>query len=285
MKIAITAETTIDLPKPILQEYEIITLPFTVVMGEEQGLDGEIGQKELFDYVAKTGKLPHTAAVNVFQFQEFFREQLKTYDHVIHFSLSSKISAACSNAKQAIEDPEFAGKVDVIDTLSLSTGIALLAIYGRKLANAGKTPTEIVEAVHERIPNDQTSFVLETLDFLYKGGRCSRLAVFGANLLKLKPQILMNEGAMGPGKKYRGPIKKVIADYVEDTLTQFNNPDKSIVFITHTLTDEANAEPVRERLIKAGFKRIEITRAGGTIACHCGPNTLGILYLNDGDHE
>ena len=281
MKIAITAESTIDLPKNLLSEFEISTLPFTLIMGEKQALDGEADSKDLFDYVAKTGQLPHTAAVNDFQFEEFFRTKLKEADHIIHFSLSSKISAAYSNAERVSHEEEFEGKVSVIDTLSLSTGIALLSIKASKMAKEGKSVEEIVKASESQKALDQTSFVIETLDYLYKGGRCSKLAVFGANLLNLKPQIVMAEGSMKPGKKYKGTINKAIKNYVSDTLEQFPNADKSLVFITNTIDDAHKGiiDEVKTTLKKFGFERIEPTTAGGTIACHCGPNTLGILYL------
>lgn len=286
MKIAITAETTIDLPKKLLDEFDIHTLPFALILGEEQHMDGEVGKDDLYAFVKKTGQLPRTAAVNEFQFEEFFKEELKEHDQIVHFALSSKISAAYKNAASVADKDEFKGKVHVIDTRSLSTGIALLAIYGANLAKAGKTPEEIVEAVEKRIPHDQTSFVLETLDFLYKGGRCTALQRFGANLLAIKPQIIMSDGAMVTGKKYRGNIERAIQAYVEDTLAQFDNIDPSLVFITTTMDKgkEGIIDIVRKRLEKEGFERIENTTAGGTIACHCGPNTLGILYLNDGPH-
>lgn len=281
MKIAISAESTIDLPKELLQLYDIHTLPFTLVLGEEEYKDGEIDPKDLFAYTDKTGKLPRTAAVNEFQFEEHFKALLKDYDYVIHFSLSSKISAAYKNAAAVAERME---NVSVIDTLSLSTGIALQAIYAARLAKAGKQPKEIVEAIEKRIPFDQTSFSLESVNYLYKGGRCSMLKMLGANLLKLKPEIYMRDGAMGPGAKYRGPMGSVVEQYINDTLKEFHNIDPEICFITSsTAPDEVIAKAV-DMAKKAGFKTVYTTAAGGTISCHCGPHCLGILYMNDGPH-
>ena len=284
MKIAISAETTIDLTPKILEEFDIKTLPFTLVLGEESVLDGQISPDELFAFTDKTGKLPRTSAVNQFQYEEYFRSLLGEYEAVVHFSLSSKLSSACSNAIAASQEDEFKGKVFVIDTLSLSTGIALQAMYGRKLARAGKTPEEIVEAVKARIPFDQTSFSLESVNYLYKGGRCSMLAMLGANVLRLKPEIYVKDGAMVAGAKYRGPMKKVVLEYVEDTLKLFPNIDPEEVFITYSTAPEDVLDAVRGRLLEAGFQRIHFTRAGGTISCHCGPHCLGILYMNDGPH-
>ncbi len=283
MKIAISAESTIDLPKEILAEFDIKTVPFTLVMDDTQALDGEVNAEDLFKFVEKTGKLPKTSAVNEFQFEEHFKKLFdKGYEAIIHFSLSSKISSACQNAIKASEKFK---NVYIIDTLALSTSIALQAIYGRKLALAGKEPEEIVKLVKERINGLQTSFVLETVNYLYKGGRCSALAMFGANLLHIKPKIIMDNGAMTSTKKYRGNMMKVVSEYVEDTLAEANNMDKSLVFITSSSAPSDVVDAVKERLKKAGFERIVPTQAGATITCHCGPHTLGILYYNDGEHK
>lgn len=283
MKIAISAESTIDLPKEILKEFDIQTVPFTLVMDDVQALDGEVNAEDLFTFVEKTGKLPKTSAVNEFQFEEHFKKLFdEGYEAIIHFSLSSKISSACQNAIKASEKFK---NVYVIDTLALSTSIALQAIYGRKLANAGKEPEEIVKLVKDRINGLQTSFVLETVNYLYKGGRCSALAMFGANLLHIKPKIIMDNGAMTSTKKYRGNMMKVVNEYVEDTLKEANNFDKSLVFITSSSAPSDVVDAVKERLKKAGFERIVPTQAGATITCHCGPHTLGILYYNDGEHK
>lgn len=284
MKISISAETTIDLTKELLEEFDISTIPFTIVMGEETGYDGEVTPEDLYAYVAKSNQLPRTAAINVYQYTEYFKELLKTHDHVIHFALSSEISSSCSNAIAASQDEEVAGKVTVIDSRSLSTGIALHALYARKLARAGKSPQEIVDAVLPRIPYGQASFSLESVNYLYKGGRCSMLQMLGANVLKLKPEIFVKDGKMVSGAKYRGPMKKVVLEYVEDTLKLFPNPDKEEVFLTYSTAPDDVVDAVRDRLAKEGFKNIRITRAGATISCHCGPHCLGILYINDGPH-
>ena len=284
MNIAISAETTIDLTPELLQEFDIKTLPFTLVLGEEEVLDGQITPDELFAFTEKTGKLPRTSAVNQFQYEEYFRSLLKDHDAAIHFALSSKLSSACSNAIAASEEDEFKGKIFVIDTLSLSTGIALQAMYARKLARKGKEPAEIVDLCKARIPFDQTSFSLESVNYLYKGGRCSMLAMLGANVLRLKPEIFVKDGAMVAGAKYRGPMKKVVLEYIEDTLNLFPNIDPEEVFITYSTAPQEVLDAAKERLEKRGFKRIHFTRAGGTISCHCGPHCLGILYMNDGPH-
>ena len=280
MKICISAESTIDMPKNLLEAYDIHTIPFTVLLGEKSGFDGEITPNEIFDYVDKTGVLPRTSAINEFQFTEYFTELLKEYDVVIHFSLSSEISSACNNAMNAANALK---GVYVVDSRSLSTGIALEAIYASKLVKEGLKPEEIIEKVKARIPHNQTSFVLATVDYLHKGGRCSSLAKLGALLFRIRPQIIMADGKMSPGKKYSGKQLQCVENYVRDTLEEFNNPDKSIVFVTHSMATPDMVEAAKRQLKEKGFENIVETTAGATISSHCGPKCLGILYLNDGD--
>lgn len=279
MRIALSAESTIDMPKELLEKYDIHTTPFTILLGDTPRLDGEVTSSEIIEYVNTNKILPKTSAVNSFQFQEHFESLLKEYDAVIHFSLSSEISVACHNAKTTASEMK---NVYVVDSRSLSTGIALLAIYASKLRDKGLEPQEIVKRCEQRIPHLQVSFVLNRLDYLHKGGRCSALALFGANLLKLRIQILVKDGKMGPNKKYRGNMSNCIVNYVNDTLESFNNPDLEEIFITHTTASEEQIESVKTILKEHGFKNIIVTCAGGTITSHCGENCLGILYINDG---
>ncbi len=282
MKIAISSDSSLDLTKELIEKYDIHVVPFAIIMGEEQYYDGEVTSKDLFAYTAKTGKLARTSAVNEAQSEEHFRKLLLDHDAIIHFTISSDMSASYQNAVKASEKFE---NVYVVDSRTLSTGVALQAIYAKKLADRGMSPEDIVTKVKERIPFDQASFAIEAVNYLYKGGRCSGLAALGANLLHIRPQIIVKDGKMGQGKKFRGPMNKWVKDYVEETLKEYNNPDHSIIFITFSsATDEAVSWCV-ERLKKEGFKEIYPTFAGGTVSCHCGPGTLGILYFNDGDHE
>ena len=282
MKICISAESTIDLPKNLLDEFEIKTVPFTILLGTETGLDGVITPNEIFDYVDRTGVLPKTSAVNSNQFEEHFNKLLKEYDEIIHFSLSSELSSACQNAHIAAEGNPH---IHIVDTRSLSTGIALLAINASKMVKEGKNVEEILKSTEERIKNDQTSFVLATVDYLYKGGRCSGLAKLGAQLFRIRPQIIMADGKMSPGKKYMGKQNSCVENYVRDTLEQFNNPDLDLVFVTHSSATPEMVEIAKNALKERGFTRIEETLAGATISSHCGPKCLGILYFNDGERK
>lgn len=283
MKIAISAESTCDLTKELLQEYNIETVPFSVILGSESYLDGvDVDAKKVFDYVEETKQLPKTSAVNQFQYEDYFSKlkKEKGYDAIIHITLSSGITSAIRNAELAAQE---VGNVYVIDSKSLSTGIALLAIYAAELVREGKDVKEIVELVSSRINAVQASFVIQHVDYLYKGGRCSKIAFLGANIFHICPQIIVQDGKMDAGKKYRGNFFKVVSQYVDDTLTQFDHPDLKHVFITNTIMDDKENihNMIKEKLIKKGFKNIHETEAGCTISSHCGPNCIGILYIND----
>lgn len=279
MKICISAESTIDLPREILDEFEIKTVPFTITLGDKNGLDGVTTPEEIFDYVDRTGVLPKTSAVNVGQFEEYFKSLLKDYDEVIHFSLSSELSSAYQNACLVAKE---LGHVHVVDSRSLSTGIALLAIYASKLVKQNVPAEEIVKKVSERIPHDQASFVLATVDYLHKGGRCSTLTKNLAKFLRFRPQIIVKDGKMGPGKKYIGKQLNCVVSYCKDTLEKFNNPDLEVGFVTHSNATPDMVEAAIKAMKDRGFKRVIETKAGATISSHCGPRCLGILYINDG---
>ena len=283
MKIAISAESTLDLSKELIKQYDVHVIPFTVLLGEEAYLDGDITSQDIFDYVEKNKILPKTSAVNEFQYREYFAKVLEEgYDALIHISLSSEISTSCSQAMQAAKKFD---NVWVIDSRSLSTGIALEVIYAAKLVKKGLKPEQIVEKVNARIPYVQASFVIQTLEYLHKGGRCSGLLRFGAAILRIKPQIIVSDGKMAPAKKYIGRKSQVIEAYCRDTLEQFANPDLSVAFVTHTLATPEMVAVAIDALRKRGFKTIYETKAGATITSHCGPQTIGILFINDGLNE
>lgn len=279
-RIAISAETTVDLSKELADRFDIHIIPLTVLLGERLGFDGEITPDDIFEYGKTHKDLPKTGAVNEFQFEEHFKKLLEEYDYVIHISISSKLSSCYSNACKAAEK---VGNVSVIDSLNLSTGIALLCIYASTLAEKGKEPKEIVELVEKRKSKAQSSFYVETIDYLYKGGRCSTVKMIGAKILRIKPQIIVNEqGEMELGSKYFGRKTEIAIAYCKDVLKKFTNPDKSLIFITHTHALEIIVDAVKKFLNDCGFKNIFETFAGATITSHCGQGTLGILFFSDG---
>ena len=262
MKIAISTESTCDLSRELINKYEISIIPYTVILGDDIVQDNENVPGQIFNYVAKTGKLPQTSAINESDYENYFLELLEDYDAVVHITLSSEISSSYSHAAKVAEKMK---SVYVIDSKSLSTGIGLLALFAKSLVDAGEDIESVVEKVRQRVPFVQASFVIERLDYLYKGGRCNALSLFGANLLKIRPQIVLEDGKMKPANRYRGKMEKCIESYARDTLEKFNNPDKTIT-----------------ALEGAGFENIYETTAGGTITSHCGEHVLGILYINDG---
>lgn len=282
MKIAISTETAADLSKEIIESYDLKIVPFSIQLGEKSCYDGEVSTDEIIDFVNQNKILPKTSAINEFQYTEHFENILKDYDAIVHFSLSSKLSLAYSNAVRASEKFK---NVYIVDSQSLSTGIGLLAIYAKELADSGMEVEEIFNSSLNRVKSVQASFALKRLDYLYKGGRCSSLTYFGANILKIRPQIVVAEGKMISGKKYRGNYEHVVKSYCRDVLEEYNNPDLTRVFITYTTASEEIVQSVKDFLKERGFKDILVTRAGGTITSHCGEDCLGILYINDGKHQ
>ena len=281
MKIKITVDSASDMSKELLEKYNISVMPIPVILGDKQCKDSvDVTVQDLYDYIDKTGQLPKTASYNPVEAEEFFRRELASdggYDALIHFGLSSGLSSVCQNAM--IASGEFDNRVYVVDTLSLSTGIALQAIRAAELASQGLTAAKIFEDIMAARRDIQVSFVVDKLKMLHKGGRCSALAVFGANLLNIKPSIKMSNGKLGVGQKFRGKYLECVQKYVEATLSANPNYDRKRVFITHTETSAEIVDAVKSQL-EGKFDEIIETEAGCTITVHCGKNTLGILFYN-----
>lgn len=284
MKLGIACDSVLDLSKELLEQNEIVVYPLTITLGDDSYQDGvDINTQMIFDYVDKTKVLPKTSATNEYTYGEIFDELKTKYDQVIYFTISNEMSCCYQNAVKAAKERE---NVYVIDSRELSTGVGLEVLYACALRNKGLDAKTIVEKVQARIPYVQASFVVERLDYLHKGGRCSALAMFGANLLKLRPQIIVKDGKMGSYKKYRGKMKDVVYDYVKDTLAEFNNPDPTMCFITYSSASDEMLESARKAVKDFGnFEQVYETTAGGTITSHCGEHTLGVLYFNDGKQE
>ena len=281
MKIIVTTDSTSDISKEFQKKYEISVMPLVVNLGEEEFLDGEnITNKDIFEFVEKQNVLPKTAARSPEQYKEFFENAIKKFgaDRVIHISLSNEISSSYQNAKIASMDDE---RIAVIDSRSLSSGSGLLALSAVDKIDEGKTFEETVKLILEEVEKVQASFILNDLKYLYKGGRCSALSVFGANILRIKPKIKLSEGKMGVDKKYMGKLDAVIDKYVDDLLNDNPNPVKKRVYVTYTTsTDEIN-KSIKEKLEAKGFEEIIFNDAGSTIASHCGKNCLGVLFINN----
>ena len=277
MNIKITADSTCDLTRPLVEQYGITITPLTVSCGGESFRDGvDITPDALYDKIAATGQLAATAAVNVQEYIDVFSQALRNHDAVIHFTISSAMSACYQNACIAAKE---VGSVWVIDSRNLSTGIAHLVLDACELASRGMDAADIHQKLERRREKLDVSFVVDTLEYLRKGGRCTAVAAFGANLLKLHPCIYVKDGEMGVGKKYRGKMDACLTAYVKDRLADPDTVDTQRVFIT----DSGISEDIRasvEKTVRAlvPFKEVIHTRAGCTVSCHCGPGTLGILF-------
>lgn len=277
MNIKITADSTCDLTRQLVEKNNITITPLTVSCGSESFHDGiDITPDALYDKIAAGGELASTAAVNVQEYIDVFSQALRDHDAVIHFTISSAMSACCQNARIAAEE---VGNVWVVDSRNLSTGIAHLVLDACELASGGMDPADIHRELERRREKLDVSFVVDTLDYLRKGGRCTAAAAIGANLLKLHPCIYVKDGEMGVGKKYRGKMGDCLTAYVKDRLANPDTVDTRRVFITDSGVSEeirASVEKTVRELVP--FQEIIHTRAGCTVSCHCGPGTLGILF-------
>ena len=277
-KVKITCDSTCDLTKELYEKYNVSVVSLGVNMGEDSRLDGvNVTPEELYAYVAESGKLPSTNAISIGTYEDFFKPFIDEGYEIVHINLSSELSCSYRNAKLVAED---FGGIYPVDSLSLSTGSGHLVIMAAELAEAGKSAAEIAAELEKMREKLDVSFVLQTLDYLHKGGRCSSLAMMGANLLKLRPEIVMSEGKLGVGKKYRGSTEKSVLDYVRGRLEGAENVKLDRVFVTHSGISQEVLDKV-VALVKElhSFEEVVVTRAGSTISCHCGPECLGVLFM------
>lgn len=279
-KIAISLDSACDLSKELIEKFDFKIIPFGVNLGDKFFYDGEISPEEIFEYADNNKTLPKTNAVNEEAFKEHFAKILNDYDAIIHFDISSEMSSAYQNAVNASKNFK---NVYVVDSRTLSTAISLEAFYAKKLTETMDDPAKIVELVKKRIPAVQASFIIERLDYLYKGGRCSGLALLGANLLKIRPEIEVLNGNMKNTEKFRGKMADCVTKYCRATLEKYNHPDKSVIFITHSVADKELVDAAKAVVSEYGFENVYETTAGCTVSSHCGKNTLGILYINDAE--
>ena len=281
MKIKISADSTCDLSPELIERYHIGITPLYIIRGEETLRDGiDVHPQELYEYAKATGKLCKTAAVNVSDYLAYFAACREEYDAVIHFTISSDMSACYQNACIAAAE---VGNVYPVDSRNLSTGIGLLVLEAAELAREGKlTAREIQQTMEQRRELLDVSFLVERLDYLHKGGRCSSVAALGANVLSLRPCIQVKEGKMGVGKKYRGAYQKCLLQYVKERLEGHDDIDLHRIFVTESggFTAEEVAEIEAAVRSYQPFEEVLHTRAGCTISSHCGPRTLGILYFH-----
>ena len=280
-KIKITADSTCDLSEELVKKYNIEIIPLGVYLGDELYTDGvNITPQQIFDYVERTKVLPKTSAVTIYEYTEIFRKYIDEGYTVIHVNISASMSSSYSNAVKAAEE---VGNVYVVDSANLSTGSGHVVLELADMIAAGKTAKEAVEEIKNIIPKVNASFILGNLDYMKKGGRCSGVAVLGANLLKLKISIEVKDGAMQPGKKYRGPLANVLKEYAEDRLSSVGMKiRKKRVFVTHTCMEDTLPNMIKDLLLEKNyFDEVIITSAGSTILSHCGKDTLGVLFIEE----
>ncbi len=278
MNIRITSDSTCDLGH-LVAERNIGILPLAINLDEKTFYDGvDITPQRIFDFVAETKMLPKTAAPSIGDYEEFFKKELENSDVVIHFNLSAKSSGSHNMAKQAAES--FGGKVRVIDSKALSSGQGLLVMKACDMRDAGASADEIEETILSLRQKVNTSFVPDKLDYLFKGGRCSRMTLYGANVLKIHPKIAMEDGQLIPAGKYRGDMSICIKKYVDELKAQYPKYDKTRCFVTHSCADEELVE-LAKKLVQENFAFDEVveTVAGSIITSHCGRNTLGVLFI------
>ena len=276
MAIKITSDSTCDLSPELLERYQVSLLPLCVNLGDKVYYDGDdITPVDIFDYVSKTGQLPTTSAINISTYMDFFEPLAREYEAVIHINIGSGFSSCHQNARLAAEEMD---NVYVVDSQNLSTGQGLMVVEAAIAAQRGDKAGDIVAMLEGLVDRIDTSFAIDKLDYLVKGGRCSSAAALGANLLNLKPCILLAEGKMGVGKKYRGNWAKILPSYAQDRL---NGKEicKDRVFLTYTSCPPEMIEQLRSYLESQGFGEVLVTVAGSTITSHCGPNTLGVLFI------
>ncbi len=279
-KTLILSDSTCDLSAEIIAARDIKISPLTVVLGDEAHRDGvDITPDDVYAYYKASGNLAKTTATNMTEHEDFINIHVKDGDEAVYFHISSEMSTTFNSARMAAEDID---NVYCIDSRNLSTGIGLLVLHACDLADEGKSAKEIYDEISGLIPKVDASFVVDTLEYLHKGGRCSSIAALGANLLKLRPMIQVKDGKMSVTKKYRGKMSEVLKQYVSEKLADENKFIGKRLFVTHSGNCDEIALELKA-MAEAAYpdKEVLITRAGCTVSCHCGPGTLGILGIRE----
>ena len=279
--IKIIADSTCDLSKELLKKYDIDILPLYIVLGDDEYQDGcGISPDEIYKWSDANNATPKTAACSLDETAELFSKYIDEGSEIVCFSISNEMSTTGNVMRLAVESLNAEDKITVVNSANLSTGIGLMVIEAAQMAQNGCSRAEIVARVEEIRPLVRSSFVVDTLTFLHRGGRCSGAAAMMGTALKLHPRIAVENGKMAPGKKYRGRMSHVILNYVKDMEEDLLTADTKRVFITHSGCAEADIDAVKEYLEGLNhFEEILITRAGGVISSHCGPGTLGVLFI------
>ena len=283
MKVRITADSTCDLSPELIRKYGIGIVPLSVIIDGEVFHDGvDVTPRDIFRAV-EAGKSVRTAAVNTYEYREFFREQLQDCDQIVHICISSEFSTCYNDAMEAARTN---ANIFVVDSRNLSTGSGLLVLEGAEMAAGGMEGAEIAETLRKRTSLVDASFVVRTVDYLRRGGRCSGLEAMGAKMLHIRPSIVVREGRMHPGEKYRGRYEHYLKHYIRDLLENDSDIDFRRVFITHSPSEEGLVRFAIDTVKSYGlFREVLETMAGCTICTHCGPDTLGLLFMRKGKKD
>ena len=288
-KILLSSDTPCDIGAELQERYSVSLFPLHILLGDKQYTDGkDITPPQIFDHWYKTKELPRTAAINPEEYAAYFSDWIQKGYDILHISLGSGLSSSCQNAQIAAND--FDGQVYVIDSKSLSTGFGLLVCEAGERINAGMPVKQVYEEVSALVNRTSASFVLDTLEFLHAGGRCSSLAHISAAVMQIKPSIFVRHelgGAMTVGKKYMGRLDRAMLKYVDDLLKDRTDIVLDRVFVTDsTVIDSALQKAVMQRVLELQpFKEVHVTHASCTISAHCGPNCLGVLFLTTGEEK
>lgn len=276
--ITISTDSTADLTNELYEKYSIQVVPLYVVIDDKACKDGvDVTPNDVYNAVEKQNIMPKSQAASELDFADLF-EKNKDSDFHIHFSISDKVSASYRSAVRAAKNFK---NVTVIDAKVLSSGTGLLAIKAREMEEAGMTGEEIIKKSVELADKQNTSFILENLKYLHKGGRVSGLKLLGANLLKIHPQLVCDAaGCLVQGKKFKGNFAKNASEYIKYVVGNAPNADKELTMLTYTDIDPAIVKQCEEDLLELGFKRVFKSVAGSVITCHCGRNTIGILFTD-----
>ena len=279
--VKIISDSTCDLSKELVEKYDIEILPLHILLGEEEYEDGKsITPDKIYEWSDANNATPKTSAAGIEQVMDVYRPHLEKGEEIVMFSISSDMSTTYNVMRMAAAELDAEDKVFVVDSANLSTGEGLLVIEAAIMAQKGKSGAEIAARMEELKPLVRASFVVDTLTYLHRGGRCSGVAALAGGMLKLHPKIVVEGGKMKPEEKYRGKISKVVMDYVKAMEADIRNAKKDRIFITHSGSEQAIVDEVYNYLNDMGiFEEILITRAGCVVSSHCGPGTLGVLFI------
>lgn len=280
MTIKLIADSTCDLPGDFIKKHNIRIVPLSIAIGNNVLRDGiDVTSQDIFNYMDSGSGVVHTSAVNSAEYADIYREELQNSDAIIHFIVSSEMSSCYQNACLAAEEFE---NIYLVDSRNLSIAIGHLVIDAAELIAEGLPAEDVHRKIISRIALLDASFVLDTLSYLHRGGRCTAIQALVSGTLKIKPCINVIDGKMTVGKKYRGKLEYVLRRYIEDKLSETNHIDTRRIFVNHTMTEQNRilVDMVKSLVAEIiPFKEVYETKAGGTISCHCGPNALGIFFF------